>query len=230
MTRYHRCGRAHAIPDLGGGKQPWSRIERKVPTGLPVMGEPFDAAADEPMSSSSHSSPAPGRFLTRCCLPSSQVFPCPTPAVRRRRWSSSRGSTLASAREEGRQLRQQPRSASCSSPVKARTLAEVAHRDIDRAVMGSVDNRAGESPIRLLPRLQAGSHAHGHRRRWRGAPIRVACGYCGSEHNYRGRSASSRRPADLRIDVAERRREAPRRARAVQTVPLVSDRERTGPP
>jgi hypothetical protein len=55
-----------------------------------------------------------------------------------------------------------------------------------------------------------------------GQPIRVACGYCGSEHNYRG---------GPRIDEA---REAAPRARAPRLTrepfPLVSDRERTAPP
>jgi len=55
-----------------------------------------------------------------------------------------------------------------------------------------------------------------------GRPIRVACGYCGSEHNYRG---------GPRMDEP---REAASRVRASRPArepfPLVSDRERTAPP
>jgi hypothetical protein len=58
-----------------------------------------------------------------------------------------------------------------------------------------------------------------------GRPIRVACGYCRSEHNYRG---------GPRIDTssAERHPSAPSpRPRSSSTpFPLVSDRERSAPP
>jgi hypothetical protein len=55
-----------------------------------------------------------------------------------------------------------------------------------------------------------------------GRPIRVACGYCGSEHNYRG----GPRMAEPRQAVPHAR--APRMAR--EPFPIVSDRERTAPP
>jgi len=55
-----------------------------------------------------------------------------------------------------------------------------------------------------------------------GRPLRVACGYCGSEHNYRGGPRMDDPP------------EAAPRARASRPgrdpFPLVSDRERTAPP
>jgi hypothetical protein len=62
-----------------------------------------------------------------------------------------------------------------------------------------------------------------------GVPIRVACGYCSSEHNYRG---------GPRMDVDRRERPSseprPPAARAVksdrQAFPIVSDRERIAPP
>ena len=58
-----------------------------------------------------------------------------------------------------------------------------------------------------------------------GTPIRVACGYCGSEHNYRG---------GPRIDTGGASRQppassAPRTERAIKhPLPIVSERERTG--
>jgi hypothetical protein len=57
-----------------------------------------------------------------------------------------------------------------------------------------------------------------------GAPIRVVCGYCHSEHNYRGgpSSASSRPPASS-AGVPDTRRAPSNRA----PFPIVSDRERT---
>ena len=62
-----------------------------------------------------------------------------------------------------------------------------------------------------------------------GVPIRVACGYCSSEHNYRG---------GPRMDVARRERPSseprPSVVRQVtsdrQAFPIVSDRERIAPP
>ncbi len=59
-----------------------------------------------------------------------------------------------------------------------------------------------------------------------GAPIRVVCGYCRSEHNYRGgprvETGSSPRP---RAEGPPSR--APRGGR--EAFPIVSERERTGP-
>jgi hypothetical protein len=73
-----------------------------------------------------------------------------------------------------------------------------------------------------------------------GRPIRVSCGYCDSEHNYRGGPASARPQSSARVGEAARGRPDPSttaaRARAQQPLksrdafPLVSDRERTSPP
>ena len=68
-----------------------------------------------------------------------------------------------------------------------------------------------------------------------GQPIRVACGYCRSEHNYRG---GPRVDVDAPPARAAERRHAgaatpPRSARADTTsdaFPIVSDRERSAPP
>src|SRR5438105_3937132 len=72
-----------------------------------------------------------------------------------------------------------------------------------------------------------------------GRPIRVACGYCGSEHNYRG-GPSSVRPdrgaafGGQAVGSAPSRSAAggakPIAGRASNPFPLVSDRERTAPP
>ena len=62
-----------------------------------------------------------------------------------------------------------------------------------------------------------------------GRPIRVACGYCHSEHNYRGgpRVERSGAPPDAR--PAPHRCPRPRHAGAAP-FPIVSDRERIAPP
>jgi hypothetical protein len=65
-------------------------------------------------------------------------------------------------------------------------------------------------------------------------PLRVACGYCGSEHNYRGGPridpsggpVSPTPPPDRPRDEGTA---APRRATS-EALPLVTERERTGPP
>lgn len=58
-----------------------------------------------------------------------------------------------------------------------------------------------------------------------GRPIRVVCGYCNSEHNFRG---GPRIDADG--DVGPAAQSAPRAPRpAAEPFPLVSDRERTAP-
>jgi hypothetical protein len=62
-----------------------------------------------------------------------------------------------------------------------------------------------------------------------GVPIRVACGYCSSEHNYRGgpRTAVSRSPASVRESrPAPARQLRPDR----QAFPIVAERERIAPP
>jgi hypothetical protein len=63
-----------------------------------------------------------------------------------------------------------------------------------------------------------------------GVPIRVACGYCDSEHNYRG--GPRMEPSSTRVSVTEPRRSpAAALAKADRAAfPLVSDRERTAPP
>ena len=65
-----------------------------------------------------------------------------------------------------------------------------------------------------------------------GLPIRVVCGYCRSEHNYRGgpridpagQSTPSRTPSSGTSPSAEPRRRSDR-----DPFPIVSDRERTAP-
>jgi hypothetical protein len=71
-----------------------------------------------------------------------------------------------------------------------------------------------------------------------GRPIRVSCGYCDSEHNYRGGPASARPPSpasyggQARTSVAQGSGSAPRAqtAKSKDPFPLVSDRERIAPP
>ena len=58
-----------------------------------------------------------------------------------------------------------------------------------------------------------------------GRPLRVACGFCHSEHNYRG----GPRIATTTIPSAPPPA-APRRSQGVEPFPYVSERERTGPP
>ena len=60
----------------------------------------------------------------------------------------------------------------------------------------------------------------------RGTPLRVVCGYCDSEHHYRG---------GPRIDVGSAPKSTPPRQRSPTStsdrdaMPIVSERERTGP-
>ena len=63
-----------------------------------------------------------------------------------------------------------------------------------------------------------------------GHPIRVSCGYCGSEHNYRGGPAAVR--SSLPSSGGDARHlHAPGRTRSGgDPFPLMSDRERTAPP
>jgi hypothetical protein len=69
-----------------------------------------------------------------------------------------------------------------------------------------------------------------------GRPIRVSCGYCGSEHNYRGGPAvAARAVSTTAVSTTPRSGEAgPTRVTRPPTgkapFPLVSDRERTAPP
>ena len=62
-----------------------------------------------------------------------------------------------------------------------------------------------------------------------GVPIRVACGYCSSEHNYRGGPRQDLTPRAVGVGEA---RPAPARTTKPgrDEFPLVSDRERIAPP
>jgi hypothetical protein len=59
-----------------------------------------------------------------------------------------------------------------------------------------------------------------------GVPIRTVCGYCRSEHNYRGGPRTDTSPRDA---TAERSR-APRSTSGREPFPIVSERERIAPP
>jgi hypothetical protein len=66
-----------------------------------------------------------------------------------------------------------------------------------------------------------------------GRPIRVSCGYCGSEHNYRGGPASARVSSPASSGGQARGSATQTQPRAVadkNPFPIVSDRERTAPP
>jgi hypothetical protein len=64
-----------------------------------------------------------------------------------------------------------------------------------------------------------------------GGPLRVACGYCRSDHNFRGgpRIEPSRAPGTM-IRTPAATRDTPRAGPAREPFPLVSARERTAPP
>lgn len=62
-----------------------------------------------------------------------------------------------------------------------------------------------------------------------GRPLRVSCGYCGSEHNFRGGPASARTVAPAGSGGQAREAGSQQRAQR-DAFPLVSDRERTAPP
>jgi hypothetical protein len=64
-----------------------------------------------------------------------------------------------------------------------------------------------------------------------GRPIRVSCGYCGSEHNYRGgpSAAAGGGSTKLRANEGNRGSEAGP-SKSKHAFPLVSERERTAPP
>jgi hypothetical protein len=69
-----------------------------------------------------------------------------------------------------------------------------------------------------------------------GAPLRVACGYCGSEHDFRGgpRSASVAKSSTAvgspRIAASTSAAGEPIRRTTREEFPLVTDRERSAPP
>src|SRR5262249_58987779 len=56
-----------------------------------------------------------------------------------------------------------------------------------------------------------------------GRPLRVSCGYCGSEHNYRGGPAATGRGT---AETTSKPHSGPDKS----PFPVVSDRERTAPP
>jgi hypothetical protein len=60
-----------------------------------------------------------------------------------------------------------------------------------------------------------------------GHPLRVQCGYCDSQHNYRGGPRLDPRPSSQAATSAPR---AASERRDVESLPIVSERERTGPP
>jgi hypothetical protein len=59
-----------------------------------------------------------------------------------------------------------------------------------------------------------------------GRPLRVSCGYCGSEHNYRGGAAATAAPSA----AGSPKPRGGGGASLKSAFPLVSDRERTAPP
>jgi hypothetical protein len=68
-----------------------------------------------------------------------------------------------------------------------------------------------------------------------GHPLRVVCGYCRSEHNYRGgpRVAATGPSSDERetpVPASAAPRDVKRPQATADALPLVSERERTGPP
>ena len=62
-----------------------------------------------------------------------------------------------------------------------------------------------------------------------GRPLRVSCGYCGSEHNYRGGASAARVTAPAGYGGQVRSTVSSQKP-ARDSFPLVSDRERTAPP
>jgi hypothetical protein len=64
-----------------------------------------------------------------------------------------------------------------------------------------------------------------------GRPLRVSCGYCGSEHNYRGGPAAEGRGAPASPPKPRSGEGGSRRTVFAQApFPVISDRERTAPP
>jgi hypothetical protein len=63
-----------------------------------------------------------------------------------------------------------------------------------------------------------------------GTPVRVRCGYCESEHNYRGGPRVDIETGAIATSRTSPRPSAPRLASANEPIPLVTDRERTLPP
>jgi hypothetical protein len=65
-----------------------------------------------------------------------------------------------------------------------------------------------------------------------GIPLRVVCGYCHSEHNYRGgpRVATGSETIDVGAGTTVSREPRTKTRPAREPFPIVSDRERVGPP
>jgi hypothetical protein len=63
-----------------------------------------------------------------------------------------------------------------------------------------------------------------------GQPLRVVCGYCGSEHNYRGGPRIDASGAATSASAPARQRDGRRAPPAAAPFPLVADRERSRPP
>ena len=63
-----------------------------------------------------------------------------------------------------------------------------------------------------------------------GTPVRVRCGYCESEHNYRGGPRVNVETGVIATSRTTPRPPAPRIASGAEPMPLVTDRERTGTP
>ena len=63
-----------------------------------------------------------------------------------------------------------------------------------------------------------------------GTPLRVRCGYCESEHNYRGGPRVDVETGVVATSRTSPRPATPRIASATEPLPLVTDRERTLPP
>lgn len=63
-----------------------------------------------------------------------------------------------------------------------------------------------------------------------GAVLRVRCGYCESEHNYRGGPRVDASTGVVATSRVSARPAAPRPTATVDPLPLVTDRERTMPP
>jgi hypothetical protein len=63
-----------------------------------------------------------------------------------------------------------------------------------------------------------------------GVPLRVRCGYCDSEHNYRGGPRVDADTGAIATSRSSVRAAAPRAAAGADAMPLVTDRERTSSP
>jgi hypothetical protein len=62
-----------------------------------------------------------------------------------------------------------------------------------------------------------------------GRVLRTQCDFCGSQHNYRGGGESETRPGGTSETGTHAGHAEPARARLAPAIPIVSERERTGP-